>query len=391
MTRSWILLVIGLTALPLAAAPIEVWIDKPRSTKFVFGDVDFEATVKSEEPVAAVEFYLDGKKLAEFVNPPYRMLVDVGFDNVGHEFSVVARTVAGETASSVMVTSALQVDEMVDVELQQLYVTVTENNQRVLDLNRGDFRITDKRKRQEIVTFERGDVPITASVVLDCSLSMEKGERLAAALQGARVFISGMNPLDRAMVMLFSDRILRITEFGDDRAPLLQALDDVHAAGGTAIHDHLFLSLARLEMEQGRRVVVLFSDGEDVTSVLSMRDVIQKARSSQALIYWIFLREPGADDEVRTYNTSWRNEDANLEEAKMLRQSIRESGGRIEVVEEIEALNDAFAGIMAELREQYVIGYYPSDDHGDGRWHDVKVRVDRPGTKVRTREGYVDY
>jgi len=388
----WRILALGaVLAVPALAEPIEVWIEKPRSTKFVFGEVDFEAAVKSAEAVAAVEFYLDDKKVAEFVNPPYRLLVDVGFGNVEHEFRVKARNVKGEMASSVMVTSALQVDEMVDVELQQLYVTVSEGGRRVLNLDRGDFRITDDGKRQEIVTFERGEVPITAALILDSSLSMEKGERLAAALRGGEVFLTGMNPLDRAMVMLFSDRVLRMTEFGDEQAPLIEALEDVEATGGTAINDHLFLALSRLEMEQGRRVVVLFSDGEDVHSVLSMSDVIQKARSSQALIYWIFLREPGQDDELRKYTTSWRDVDANLEEAKMLRRAIRESGGRIEVVDDIADLDDAFAGILAELREQYVLGYYPSADRGDGQWHDVKVRVDRSGVVVRSREGYIDY
>ena len=61
------------------------------------------------------------------------------------------------------------------------------------------------------------------------------------------------------------------------------------------------------------------------------------------------------------------------------------------MVEDPAALNEAFAGILAELREQYVLGYYPSEDRDDGEWHDVKVRVDRSGVAVRTREGYIDY
>ena len=121
---------------PVTAAPIEVWIEKPRSTRFVFGDVEFAAQVESEDPVAGVEFFLDGEKIAEFVSPPYRLMVDVGFDNVEHEFRVVARTRNGETASSVMVTAALKVDETVEVDLQQLYVTVTSGDRRVLDLER---------------------------------------------------------------------------------------------------------------------------------------------------------------------------------------------------------------------------------------------------------------
>ena len=390
--KSWrALLLLMLLSTAVVAEPIEVWIEEPRSTKFVFGDVEFVAAVQAEAAVESVEFFLDGRSIAEFVNPPYRLLVDVGFDNLEHEFRVEARTVDGETASSVMVTSALRVDETVEVDLQQLYVTVSDGGERVLNLSRDDFRIIDDGDRQEIVTFEGGDIPLAASLILDSSLSMEKGERLAAALRGAEVFVSGMNPLDRAMVLLFSDRVLRMTDFVEDQNLLAEALQDVTAAGGTAINDHLFLALSQLETEQGRRVVVLFSDGEDVHSVLSMKDVIEKARSSQALIYWIFLREPGQDDEVRTYTTSWRDADANLREAKMLRQAIRESGGRIEVVDDLAVLDDAFAGILAELREQYVLGYYPTADRGDGKWHDVKVRVDRSGTTVRTREGYVDY
>lgn len=380
-----------LSALPGAAAPLDVWIEKPRSTKFVFGPVEFEATVQSDEQVASVELYLDGQRLGEFIRPPYRITVDVGHENMEHEFRVVARTVSGETATAVMVTSALHVDDKMEVELQQLYVTVSEAGRRVLDLERDDFQIFDEGKRQEMVTFERGDVPLTAVLLLDCSLSMEKGERLAAALEGASVFVSGMNSLDRAMVMLFSDRVLRHTGFTGDRAVLAAGLQDVRPVGGTAINDHLFIATTRLEREQGRRVVVLFSDGEDVHSVLSMREVLRKARSSQALVYWIFLREPGASNELRTYTTSWRDVDANREEAKLLRETIAESGGRIEIVESLEVLDDAFAGILAELREQYVLGYYPTEDLGDGSWHDVKVRVRRAGLAVRTREGYVDY
>jgi len=196
---------------------------------------------------------------------------------------------------------------------------------------------------------------------------------------------------DRALVMLFSDRLLRITEFSDNPQALVPALANVKASGGTSINDHLFMSLARLEMEQGRRVVVLFSDGSDVHSVLPMADVLQKTRSSQALVYWIHLRDPNENDEIPSYTSSWRDVEANREEFRNLREAVRESGGRTEVVESIAELTDAFAGIIAELREQYVIGYYPSEDLGDGAWHDVKVRVQRPGVKVRTREGYFDY
>ena len=391
MNRLATLVVMALFAAPVLGAPVEVWIDKPRSSGFVFGDVDFEATVNAEEAVALVQFLLDGKVVAEFVHPPYRMLVDVGFENEEHEFRVVAKTTSGLTGEAVMVTAALHVDEAVDVGLQQLYITVSDGGKRVQGLGSEDFKIYDQGDRQEIVTFERGDIPLTAALLLDCSLSMEKGERLEAALRGAKVFLEAMNKLDRARVMLFSGRLLRETASTDDVAELAASLESVTPVGGTAINDHLYMSLSNLEREQGRRVVVMLSDGEDVHSVLEMRDVLQKARHSQALIYWIYLREEGAESELPTYTTSWRDLESNRREAKLLRETVRESGGRIEIVESVEDLDAAFAGIIDELREQYVIGYYPSADRGDGSWHKVKVNVKHPSASVRTRGGYYDY
>jgi VWFA-related protein len=120
-----------------------------------------------------------------------------------------------------------------------------------------------------------------------------------------------------------------------------------------------------------------------------MAEVLQKARRSQALIYWIHLRDPG-ESEVPSYTTPWRDVEANREEFRTLRETVVESGGRIEEVETIEALDDAFTGILSELRDQYVIGYYPTRAVGDGSWHDVKVRLQTRGS-VRTREGYIDY
>jgi Ca-activated chloride channel family protein len=388
--RLSVLPTLAVVLLASQAVALEVWIERPRPSEFVVGQVEVLIRAAPEEEVGTVQLMVDGRQVALFDRPPFRVAVDVGQENTEHEFEVLVRSVAGELKSATVVTPALRIDEVVDLGLQQLYVTVSGFGKRVLDLAEEDFRILDEGKRQEIVTFERGDIPLTATLLLDCSLSM-KGDRLAAALQGANEFVEGMKPLDQAMVMLFSDRLLRATEFSEDREMLSQALTRVEAAGGTSINDHLFLALSRLEAVQGRRVVVLFSDGSDVHSVLPMEGVLQKARSSRALIYWIQLRDPGEDSEVPEYTSSWRNVEANRREFKDLRLAIQESGGRIEVVESLEELEEAFAGILAELREQYVLGYYPSEAKHDGGWRDVRVRIEKSGLDVRTRGGYFDY
>ena len=390
MKRLSVLPTLAVVLLASQAVALEVWIERPRPSEFVVGQVEVLIRAAPEEEVGTVQLMVDGRQVALFDRPPFRVAVDVGQENTEHEFEVLVRSVDGELKSAAVVTPALRIDEVVDLGLQQLYVTVSGFGKRVLDLAEEDFRILDEGKRQEIVTFERGDIPLTATLLLDCSLSM-KGDRLAAALQGANEFVEGMKPLDQAMVMLFSDRLLRATEFSEDREMLSQALTRVEAAGGTSINDHLFLALSRLEAVQGRRVVVLFSDGSDVHSVLPMEGVLERARSSRALIYWIQLRDPGEDSEVPEYTSSWRNVEANRREFKDLRLAIQESGGRIEVVESLEELEEAFAGILAELREQYVLGYYPSEAKHDGGWRDVRVRVEKSGLDVRTRGGYFDY
>ena len=384
------LLVIAWAVLASQAVGLEVWFERPRPTEFVFGAVEIVIRAAPVEEVGTVQLSIDGREVALFDRPPFRVVVDVGQENRQHEFQAVARSLSGESVTAAVVTPELQIDEVVDLGLQQLYVTVSGFEGRVLDLEQESFRILDEGRRQEIVTFERGDIPLTAALLLDSSLSM-KGERLEAALKGASEFVAGMKPLDQATILLFSDRLLRTTEFSEDRELLRRALTDVEAAGGTSINDHLFLALSRLEAVQGRRVAVLFSDGSDVHSVLSMEGVLQKARRSQALIYWIQLRDPEEESEVPEYTSSWRDVQGNRREFKDLRQAIEESGGRIEIVESLEELEEAFAGILAELREQYVLGYYPSHAEHDGSWRNVRVRVvGRSNLEVRTREGYFD-
>ncbi len=382
-----------LLACPAWADELEVWIDRPVGDQFVHGPVQIEVAVSGKQAEGAVvELLLDGKSLGTLVRPPFRLQVDVGNENVAHEFEAIAKAGGGVTARTSVRTPKLKVDDQLKLSLQQFYITTSGSGGRVLDLERDDFRVVEEGREQTIVTFERGDVPLTSVLLLDCSLSMT-GKPLEAALEGATHFLAGMNELDETMLMLYSDRLLRASDFTGTPDELRAALTGVEASGGTAINDHLFLALKKLDARQGRSVIVLFSDGTDVHSVLSMAEVAEKVRRSQALIYWIYLRlDPGeSPDKVPSYMATWRDIAASQNEFKLLRQAVEESGGRVQVVDHLEELDDAFVGIMQELREQYVIGYYPSDPAAAGSWREVKVRVKRPGVKVRAREGYAAY
>ncbi len=375
----------------VAGAAVQPRIVAPAPDQAIFGQVDVAVQVAADEPVTRVEVFINGVRRAVINQPPWRTTIDVGDDNAQREFRVVAYGASGASAAATLETAPVRIDEQLDVQLRQLYVTVTRSggadSPRILDLEQGDFEIYDNGKRQEIADFGKGEVPITAVLLLDTSESMQ-GERLEAARRGASTFLSGMRQDDEASLVLFSDRLLRATNFTGDRAELEQALAETEASGGTAVNDFLYMSLKLLDARIGRRAIILLSDGFDVHSVLPIDEVMWKARTSQSIIYWIQLDERQKET---SFSSAWRDHIGNDHEYQDLKKTVLESGGRILRIDKASQLEDAFANVMRELREQYVLGYYPTDSKKDGRWHSIKVDAKRSGIKVRSRDGYVDY
>jgi len=236
------------------------------------------------------------------------------------------------------------------------------------------------------VTFERGDVPLTAILLLDSSASM-RGGPLAAALAGARAFAAGMAPLDEAELVLFSDQVIAQSAFGSDPEALVAGLSGAEARGGSAIHDHLLLSLLELERRQGRRVVILLSDGVDVDSVLGTAELEAVAGRSPALLYWIRLGHEAAGARFRSV---WRDFAGHAAELAGLERLVAMSGGRVLDIARPEQAQEAFGEILAELRRQYVLSWYPRGLRHDGSWRPIRIEVDRPGVELRAREGYFD-
>ncbi len=376
---------------------LDVAITSPPPGQPIFGPVDFEVDVYPPESFSRLEFLVDGLIVGEFEADPdevtdgrIRIRTDVGQENREHRFEVRAYSPSGQRVDALLVSPAIHVDGEVTAELQQLYVTVTSSggNRRILDLTEDDFAIIDNRDRQELVTFARGDVRLTAAILIDSSISM-KGERLRYALRGATTFVDGIRPIDDASILLFSDRLLHATPFSHEPDVLTAGFAGLKAAGGTALYDHLYLALKQLEHQQGRRVVVLLSDGIDSHSTLKVDDITWLARRSRALIYW--LRTGSRSEALRSRSSAWKNPDTYRSEYEQLTRTVLETGGRIVTLKQIQDAEDAFRQILEELREQYVLGYYPTVSRGDGSWHRVTVRVRRNGLLVRTRGGYLDY
>ena len=285
-------------------------------------------------------------------------------------------------------------DDGVSVRLQQLYLTVVdEKGRRVPDLGADEIEIVDGDVRQEIVTFERGDVPFTAVLLIDASRSM-RGSKLRTALSGAHDFMRGAREYDEVKLLAFNDRIVYETPFSPSPAALAVHLPEIEAGGGTACNDMLYLGLKQLERRQGRRTVILLSDGEDVHSVLSASDVLFKVRHSQALVYWLRLepRRGGVSGAGATtgQTSGWRDAVGHAREIADLELAVAASGGRIVPVNIEPDIGPAFRDVLEELRSQYVLGYYASNPRHDQAWRRVEVRFSRPGVPGLVR-GYIDY
>lgn len=390
--RGMLLALLIAAALPAAADDIWVSITEPRDGEYAIGEVEVAVEVVSRAEVAEVEFAVDGRVVGILSHPPFRLRVDLGEINAEHRFSVVASDVEGNRAAAEIRTRPLPIAADFEVDLRQLYVSVTRNQERVLDLERDHFTIVDEGSPQSLVTFARGDIPFTAVLLIDASGSMQ-GAKLEAATAGAAAFIHGMRELDQAQVMIFSDQLLVRTPITDTRELLTAGLGGAEARGGTALNDHLFVALKLLEERQGRRVLIVLSDGIDTHSVVGMDQVFTVARTSNALIYWIrFARDADdpADDRRVSLSSAWKSPAEYSRQLEQLVRTVQESGGDIIPVTALQQIGPVFIRILDELREQYVLGYYPDNRRRDGRWHRVKVGVDASGVEVRAPRGYID-
>ena len=364
--------------------PLSVRIVRPAAGEVTVGEVEVGVAVTGEPSVARLDLLLDGEPVGSRTAPPWRFRAVAPTGGAVLRWTAVAHAVDGSTASDSVTTRDVVVSEQVEVSLRQLFVGVTRAAGRQLDAQ--DFTLFDDGRRQTVVSFGRGLSQVSAVLLLDASDSMAGGP-LASAFAGARAFLDRLGSDDQADALLFSDRLLDSTGFRP-AAETREALSrlDAGAGGGTALHDQIYLALRLLEDRPGHRVVVVLSDGADVASVLSMRDVLWKVRRSDATIYWLRLDSWGEDG--TSFSSSWRDSNENRAQLRELEQATEASGGSILAVRRPEQIAAAFDAVAAEVREQYVLGWYPDERRGTGTWHPLAVRVAVPGVHLRYRAGY---
>lgn len=262
-------------------------------------------------------------------------------------------------------------------ELVDLFVTVTDNDGRLVpSLTREDFEVYDDDALQELVVFENSVRPITVVVMLDTSASMELNRgRLMA---GAEQFLIRMLPDDRGRVGSFNDKVdIEPTDFTADRDELISWLPNLDFGNATRVYDAAAASLSALAEIPGRRVVLLFTDGDDTNSDAGSGDVLDQAIADEVMIYSIGF-ESNYFNGVRYVQT---RPDRNL------RKFAEETGGGFFELTEAADLGPTFTRVAQELHSQYVLGFTPT--RRDGKLHDLEVRIKQRGMKARARRSYI--
>ncbi|HYE72337.1 MAG TPA: VWA domain-containing protein [Blastocatellia bacterium] len=257
------------------------------------------------------------------------------------------------------------------------------------ELRNEDFEVLEDGMPQEIVQFSREqDTPLRLAMLFDVSSSVTQQinfQRRAAAHFFERI----MRPQDKASLFAVSTDVTVLQDFTDKVSSLSNATKLLRAKGATSLYDAIYLAADHLKPTQGRRIILIVSDGGDTTSSKSLREALQQAQLSDAVIYAVFTGTNQASQNIR-----------DLAAERALITLTSETGGEVfypqlgltandnDEEKSLKILDEAFSRLAAQLRTQYTLRFYSTNDNRDGQFRKITVRVKKPGYAARARSGY---
>ncbi len=258
-----------------------------------------------------------------------------------------------------------------------LYATVTDAEKRLVpDLTEDDFEIYDNGKLQTMNLFDNKPQPISVVVMLDTSGSMTLA--LDLVKRAAEQFLIRLLPDDEGMVGAFNDKIEFHPEgFTNSRDELVSLLKDLDFGYPTRLYDAVNQSMAQLKGIPGRKVVLVFTDGDDNASKFGSGEVTDRGRIEEVMVYSIGLENEYFDGARKVRSSPDRG----------LKRLSEETGGGFFLLKKTDELTTTFTRIVQELHSQYVIGFTPQAL--DGKVHKLDVKLKKPGLVARARKSYV--
>jgi Ca-activated chloride channel family protein len=250
------------------------------------------------------------------------------------------------------------------------------------DLSAGDFRVTEDGRPQAVRLFaravepaEREELTLDLGLLIDTSESMKTELRLSQ--QAAVRFLEAV-PRARELLTVFFDQDIRVSRYDSEHQQgLIERIFDAKGSGNTALYDAITVYLSRVADSSGRKILVLFTDGDDTTSSISLSELMGLVRGSTVTIYPV------------AFTGSYTVGDKRSLSARSFVQQLADiSGGVVFLPRTSKDLPHIYDKILEELSSQYVIGYVSDNAQRDGKFRKLRVEISRPGLKVRHRQGY---
>ena len=252
----------------------------------------------------------------------------------------------------------------VDVRLVNVFATVVdEHGAPVANLKKDDFQLLEDGIPQQIAVFDKeSGLPLSIVVAVDTSLSTRKDIRLE--LDSARRFAhSILRPVDALSLYQFSEYVDEVVPFTSSLGEIDRGIERVHVGAATALYDAIYLGSLTLEDRQGRKVLVVITDGGDTASKVDYADAVREAQQAEAIVYSIIV--------VPIEASAGRNTGGE----HALIEISRATGGKYYYASSLQDLDSAFRQISDELRTQYLLAYYPKQRLADSDFRQIEVRV----------------
>jgi VWFA-related protein len=374
----------------------------PRRLATVVGNAVAELNVLPAPgvTVVSVSLFVDGKPAGVKTGPPWTFAWSAGEGLEGHDLKAVAVFSDGSEARAAVTTSRLTVNENEEVAVVNVYaIARTAKGAYVTDLTAGDFKLFENDRPQVVDGFSAERRPLRIAIVLDTSLSME-GEKLNAAIASAIEFLNILKPGDEGLVIAFSDKVSILQDLTSNRSDMEAAIRKSVAHGGTALYDAIVKASERLAEFDGRRVLVVLSDGRDEAdnglepgSLHTLEEARDRALRDEVMVFAIGLgRSLAKDAKALHEDPEARAEEMDFFGRKPLvtiLDSLAETTGGTAVFSPgAGQLRKSFESVANDLRHQYALSYRSDDKRHDGAWRGIKVVVSRAGVAVTNRKGY---
>jgi Ca-activated chloride channel family protein len=373
--------VLSLAIAACAGATLSLWaqgtsdlpvlkIQSPDDEAFVTGPTLLRATITPSDGVTGVTFFVDGRQVCALTAPPFECDWDAGATITAHQIRAVATVQGGSRIVQTVRTKSVGYVERVDVDVVQVTVTVSDGRGKfVRSIPQSAFHVFEDGHPQAVTHFTSEDVPLELVAAIDISGSMAPAmPKLKTAV---KQFLGDVPPQDQVTLLGFNDNIFTLTRKATDPAERAKAVDRLAPWGSTALYDVLLRGVEMLGRQTGRKALVVFTDGEDQGSHATINDVERRLQSSDVTLYMI-----------------GQGRGVTMEPLKRIMERLSvPTGGRALFTDSIDELHAAFADLLDELSNQYLLGYQSTNSRRDDAWRKIKVDVDGHHD-VRARQGY---